>query len=668
MVSYILGTAGHIDHGKSALIRALTGIDPDRLPEEKRRGVTIELGFAQLALPDGTLLGVVDVPGHEKFVRQMVAGASGVDIALLVVAADDGVMVQTREHIRVLQLMGVTHLVVALSKCDLVDAEWRNLVALEIEELLEAHGYHDVPIVETSVTDGTGLDELVATIQATVATIQAKAGADVMRLPVDRVFTIEGAGCVVTGTLWSGVAKTGDTVEVVASRRTARIRTIQVHGIESPRAQAGQRVALNLAGIATDDIVRGDTVATPNSIQMTDRFDVALTYLGGEEGGLSEIPGALKSGTRVHVHHAATTTLGRVYLLEGAPLAAGHEAFAQIRLETPIAAHYGDRFIIRSYSPTYTIGGGVILMISPHRQAKLGPADREILVALQERNLAAVVRGVMTLGGAPTTSAELAYRLGVTRSEVAALLNSSDYERIKIASETWFVTAEGAQRIRDRIEKTLLAFHESNPDRIDMSIATLREQATGSLSGELFVAFIDRLVSDARIVADAGRARHLHAPQAAMVEQQRLAAAALPRLEAQGLTPEMLTDLAGALGCDPKTLARALAPLVDDGRLVRLAGDLYFSPAAIEQGAQRIRAFFAHGPVASASAPGSGAVSSSENTVTVDEVPTGATAAQLRDVLGISRKYAIPLLEYYDRTALTRREGDLRFLRQAPTR
>jgi selenocysteine-specific elongation factor len=633
MISHILGTAGHIDHGKSALIRALTGVDPDRLPEEKRRGVTIELGFAQLTLPNNTSLGVVDVPGHEKFVRQMVAGASGVDIALLVVAVDDGVMVQTREHVRVLRLMGVRHIVVALSKADLADEEWRSLVELEVTELLEQHDFEDFLIIPTSVMTGEGIEELKLALEEVVNRIDIAVSSDVMRLPVDRSFTIEGAGCVVTGTLWSGEARVGDTVELLPLKRSARIRGIQVHGAASDVAHAGQRVALNLANIAASDIARGETVATPGTLSMTNRFDAILTYLGPDAG-----VAVLESGARVHVHHGATTTLGRVLLFGEEALAPGTEAFVQIRLESPVAMRYGDRFIIRSYSPTFTVGGGTILVPQAIRRATLGEGEYELLTALAERDLRNTVLGMMNMTNAPHTSAELAVQLGTLRSQVAAILNQADFERIKIDKETSFITSAGASAIRNAINSTLLAFHEANPQETDMSIATLREQAVPNLSPILFDAFVMQLIDQKIMTVNTGRVRHNHAAQTARIEQEELAAKALPLLINQGLSPDSLADLSSRLKSSEKTMRSALAPLVADDKLVRLAGDLYFAPEAIEQGAACIRQH-------------------------LTAQSNGSTAAQLRDVLGVSRKYAIPLLEHYDRIALTRRDGDLRFLK-----
>jgi len=539
MVSYILGTAGHIDHGKSALIQALTGTDPDRLPEEKRRGVTIELGFAQLMLPGGATLGVVDVPGHEKFVRQMVAGASGVDIALLVVAADDGVMIQTREHVRVLQLMGIKHLVVALSKSDLVEADWLELVELDIAELLERHGFEEFEIVPTSVITGEGLDELRHALERAVGRIQVKSSSEVMRLPIDRVFTIEGAGCVVTGTLWSGVAKVGDTVELLPSRGQARIRGIQVHGASCDTARAGQRVALNLAGINASDIERGETVVTPNSTVMTNRIDTYLTYLGPDEGNA-----ALKPGARVHVHHAATTTLGRVLLFDDEPLAPHTEAFVQIRLESPIAARYADRFIIRSYSPTYTVGGGMILIPLAQKRSRLSTEEVEVLQALRDGNHRATIQGLMNMSHLPHTSAQLALQLGFPRSEVAAILNESDFERMKIGKETAFISSAGAERMRSAISKTLLAYHEDNPREIDMSVATLREHATPDLDASLFDIFAQQLVEQKSLVIKDGRVRHTQAAQAAAIEQQELIQDLMPTVQAGAEGREQVSLLA----------------------------------------------------------------------------------------------------------------------------
>jgi selenocysteine-specific elongation factor len=458
-----------------------------------------------------------------------------------------------------------------------------------------------------------------------------------MRLPIDRVFTIEGAGCVVTGTLWSGVARIGDVVELLPSAKEARIRGIQVHGVACKTARAGQRVALNLAGIAATTIARGDTVVTPRTTVMTGRFDVWLTYLGSDEG-----KAMLKSGARVHVHHGATTTLGRVLLFDQTSLEPSSSTFAQIHLQSPIAARYNDRFILRSYSPTYTIGGGVILMVQTTKRPVLHERERTVLSALREGDIREALRALMDLSNMPHTSVDLALRMGVVRSEVAAALNESDFVRIKGGRETAFITQKGAQRIRDALDETLRAYHETNAQATDMSTATLREQATPYLTTQLFDIFIQSLVQEGVVTLAAGRVHHNHVERSAQIQQQELVEKVLPWIKEQGLSPGSLGDLSSRFTVDTNILRSALAPYVTDNTLLRLGGDRYFSTQAIEHGARSIGGYLA-------------------------DHPEGATAAQLRDVLGISRKYAIPLLEYCDANAITKRIGDLRFLGRTKT-
>ena len=348
--SLILGTAGHIDHGKSTLIRALTGTDPDRLAEEKRRGITIELGFAQLALPDGRTMGVVDVPGHERFVRQMIAGATGIDVALLCIAADDGVMPQTVEHLHVLELLGVRTMVVALTKSDLVDAEWAEFMRDEIRARLAETPYASAPIIPVSANDGTGLDELKQAISdacGNTASVHDADGASA-RLPIDRAFTIKGSGTVVTGTLWSGTVSVDDELELLPVGRRVRVRSVQEHGASVQTAAAGSRTALNLAGVGTDEVRPGMFLATPGAIEPTDRFDAWFTYLGSAR---NDNPFA--SGTSVRVAHGTSEVPGRVLLMDGASkLEPGAAALVQVRLEEPLPLARGDRFVARTFSPS----------------------------------------------------------------------------------------------------------------------------------------------------------------------------------------------------------------------------------------------------------------------------------------------------------------------------
>ena len=405
----VLGTAGHIDHGKSSLVRALTGVDPDRLAEEKARGITIELGFARLELPDGTALGVVDVPGHERFVRRMIAGATGVDLALLCVAADDGVMPQTEEHLAVLDLLGVRTGVVALTKIDLADAEWVAFASDEVRARLAGTPFADAEIVPVSSRTKEGLGELKAALaRAAARTARAKAGS-LLRLPVDRAFSVKGAGTVVTGTLWSGTAAAGDEVEVLPSGARARIRGVQVHGEAVERAEAGHRVALNLNALSVDEVRPGCFLASPGSLRTTDRFDAEVRYLGA--------PGAarpLESGARVRVAHGTRETGGRVLLMGGrGALAPKESAFAQIRLDEPLPVSWRDRFVLRSASSARVVGGGAVLRAHPRRSTALGPATEALLAALRDEDEAAAARAAFALEALPTTAEELASAAGV---------------------------------------------------------------------------------------------------------------------------------------------------------------------------------------------------------------------------------------------------------------
>ncbi|HET9947609.1 MAG TPA: selenocysteine-specific translation elongation factor, partial [Longimicrobiales bacterium] len=370
----ILGTAGHIDHGKTALVRALTGVDTDRLPEERQRGISIELGFAELPLADGLRFGVVDVPGHEAFVRAMVAGAAGMDVVLLVVAADEGVMPQTREHLAIVELLGVPELVVAITKCDAVDEEWLELVEAEVSELLARTPYAGARTLRTSAVQGTGLEALAGALAAAAERVRARPRDDLARLPLDRVFTIQGTGTVVTGTLWSGTLAAGDRVRVLPQGVEARVRSVQVHEREVERAYPGDRTAVALAGegASRDVIERGSTLITapdwPATWMLTTRVSL-----------LPDTGWSLAHNQRVRVHHATAEVLARCALLEDAPLAAGEHGWVQLRLEAPLAARARDRLVLRAYSPMTTIGGGVVAEPAPPKRRRLDAAERAAL-------------------------------------------------------------------------------------------------------------------------------------------------------------------------------------------------------------------------------------------------------------------------------------------------
>jgi selenocysteine-specific elongation factor len=633
MPSLVLGTAGHIDHGKSALVKALTGTDPDRLPEEKERGVTIELGFAHLTLPSGRTMGVVDVPGHEKFVRQMVAGATGIDVVMLVVAADDGVMPQTREHLAIIDLLGISEGVVALTKSDLADSEWLELVRSDIERLLQGTSLEGAPIVSVSAKTGDGLPELLATLDTLAGETKARQADLTMRLPVDRVFTIAGAGTVVTGTMWSGSAARDDAIEVYPSGVRGRVRGVQVHSAAVEKASAGQRVAMNLAGIERDEIRHGDVIATPGTLSVTDRFDARFTYLGSPGDDKSFL-----SGARVHVNHGTREVLGRVLLMDAERLAPGESALAQVRLEEPLAPRYDDRFIVRSYSPVYTIGGGVVLDAMPPRRTRLGVHERELLEALLVHDLSSAAVGLLGSRAMPMTSAEVAAALGVPRGQVADELNRAKLERLKVGGETAFVTPEALDALVSAVERELLAFHAENPTATGVATSALRDTVDRRLAPKAFDAVLEIAASRGVAVVEAGKARHPKAAVSAMAAEQTAADRLLPLLESQGLAPETVSELAAETGTDVGIARKILGRWASEGRIVRISSELHFSAGAMAGARESLTTY-------------------------LGERPAGASAGELREVLGVSRKYAIPLLEYFDAQGVTRREGDMRVLR-----
>ena len=631
MPSLVLGTAGHIDHGKSALVKALTGTDPDRLPEEKERGVTIELGFAQLTLPSGATMGVVDVPGHERFVRQMVAGATGIDVVLLVVAADDGVMPQTREHLAIIDLLGIPKGVVAITKSDLADPDWIGMVRDDVERLLRGTSIEGAPIVAVSARTGAGLPELLSAIDAVAGEAAARHAELPMRLPVDRVFTIAGAGTVVTGTMWSGTVQREDAVEVFPSGKTGRVRGVQVHSHVMDAATAGMRVAINVAGIDRDEIARGDILAAPGSLQVTDRFDALFTYLPGNEK-------PFETGVRVHVHHGTREVLGRVLLMDGPDtLEPGGRALAQVRLEEPLAPRYDDRFIVRSYSPVFTIGGGTVLDALPPRRTTLRPNERELLDALASHDLSAAATGLLASRGIPMTSAQAAAALGLPRAGVADDLNKAALERFKVGADTYYVTAEGLDRLLTGVITELLRFHEAHPLATGTTAGALRDRVDRRVAPRVFDAVLEIAANRGIIRVTGGEVRHAQAAASALAEEDAALTALTPILESQGLATVTVAELAGLAGVDVGVARKALTKLVSAGQVVRLGPDMHFSASAVSDARDRIVFYLQE-----------------HDTI---------LAKDARDILGTSRKYVVPLLEYFDAQGITRRDGDTRTLR-----
>ncbi len=632
MPSLVLGTAGHIDHGKSTLVKALTGTDPDRLAEEKARGITIELGFAQLALPSGRTMGVVDVPGHERFVRQMVAGATGIDVVLLVIAADDGIMPQTREHLAIIDLLGIPRGVVAITKADLAEPEWLELVADEVGALLAGTSIDGAPIVPVSARSGAGLPELLTTLDEVASEAESRQSNLPLRLPVDRVFTIAGAGTVVTGTLWSGSARRDDAVELMPSGKRGRIRSVQMHGEQAEKAVAGNRVALNIAGLDTGEIHRGDIVAEPGTLTVTDRFDARFTYLASEEK-------PFESGARVHVHHGTREVLGRVLLMGADQLAPGASMLAQVRLEEPLSPRYDDRFIIRSYSPMWTIGGGVVLDVLPPRRTTLKPHERELLDALVAHDLSGAALGLLASRAMPMTSAQVAAAIGVPRAQVADDLNKASLERLKAGGETYFVTADAQDAALASIERELLAFHDANPKATGIGVPALRDRIDRRLDAKVFDALLELAAARGSVVLVAGEARHPGAASTALAAEAEAEERLVALLREQALAPATTAELATTAGVDQGIARKVLGRLATAGVVVRLGPDLHFDAAAVERAREQVVGYLReHGTI---------------------------LAKDARDITGSSRKYIVPLLEYFDAQGITKRDGDTRTLGKA---
>ena len=635
----VLGTAGHIDHGKSSLILALTGTDPDRLSEEKQRGITIELGFARLSLDDGTTLGVVDVPGHEKFVRQMISGSTGIDMALLCIAADDGVMPQTTEHLAVLELLRIPTLVVALTKTDLVDDEWVEFMVDEVKGRLAGGPYESAEIVPVSSRTGEGLDDLKAALSRAAKVTKRQKASDTARLPIDRVFTIKGAGTVITGTLWSGAVSTGDELEVLPSGRISRVRSIQIHGESVERAEAGHRVALNLNALSTDEVRPGDFLATPHTVTATDRFDADFTFLG-----LPSSDKPLESGARVHVSHGTREVTGRILRIgDEQGFKSGERTYAQIRLDEELPVSWQDHFIVRSYSPVHVIGGGVVLRAHPKRSTTATPEKIALLDALRDGDGDRAAECAFNLEKAPVTCEGIVHAAGCTRKAAQSALESLEKSRkaVRLSSGQagaveYFTTPRYVQKMRSAIENALLTFHNENPTSTGISKEALRQKAAARLSADCFDALLSDAQATKHAVVNGGEVCHPQAGAGAQALEKQAAEALLAALREAGESPAALDEIFSSCKIEPALGRRAMASLEKAGEAMRVTKELAFAAEVLTHFEQAVRTRLADG--------------------------ASASAAELRDAMGTTRKYAIPLLEYFDDKGITRRSGDERVL------
>jgi len=634
----IMGTAGHIDHGKTTLVKALTGIDCDRLAEEKKRGITIELGFAFMDLPSAQpggkggarRLGVVDVPGHERFVKNMVAGAAGIDFVMLVIAADEGVMPQTREHLEICSLLGITTGVVALTKVDMVEPDWLVMVQEEVAAALQGSFLEGASIVPVSAHTGAGLDALKAELARLADAFQPHRRSDLFRLPVDRVFTMKGYGTVVTGTLVSGKVKVGDDITVYPGGLSSKVRTLQSHGAQVEEVAAGSRTAVNLAGLEVEQLSRGDVLARPGSLFPSPFWDVELTCLKSS-------PRSIKHRKEVHFHHGAREVMARVYLLEGEALEPGQTAMCRVRFSEPLAGVYGDRVVARSFSPLRTVAGGRILNPLPHRVKRFSQAV-ETLRSLGTLPPEGIVLGQLALAGAEGLS--FAQLLVATSLETKALdkalqLMGGRQEAFLIDREARvYVSGQVAHELSESLLAYLADFHAREPMKPGVARGGLSSTWGRKLPAKLFHFVLEGLVRKGAIAAEAEMLRlpgHRVslASDAASLRQKLLNA-----YEAGGETPPNLKEVLEPLNLTFKEAAPVFKVLLDEGRLVKVKEEMYFASGALQAVIERTRAFFAER----------------------EEM----TPQDFREVSKLSRKYAIPLLEYFDKEKLTVRVGDNR--------
>jgi selenocysteine-specific elongation factor len=618
-----VGTAGHIDHGKTALVHALTGVDTDRLPEERRRGISIALGYASLALPSGRSLSVVDVPGHERFVRTMVAGASGVDVVLLVVACDDGVMPQTREHLAVCRLLDIPGAVVALTKRDLVDADTAALARDDVAELLAGTRYAAAPVVETSVPAGDGLDELRAALDRAVGHLPARPSDGPVRLPADRRFTLRGIGTVITGTLWSGSVATGDTLAVEPGGGEARVRSVEVHDAAQDRADAGQRVAVSLVG-ELRGAGAGSVLVTPGAFPASYRLDVALE-------ALPEGPG-LRHGELVHVLHATAALEGRVALLERSSLEPGERGLAQLRLGQQAVAARGDHIVLRVTGPAGTVAGGVVLDPAPPRHGAT-PAALDRLAVLAGADDGAIVARLLVEAEWPAALGELAPRGVLTPSRAAAAIDelATRGEAVSIGPDHW-LAPDRLAAIRAGVAARLADRARAEPLDPVVPLASLLPD------GAARDALLARLAADGVLVREGGGARAPGGRAEAAAVRGEAAAQVARLLDERGFTPPDLDALAAATGLSRAEVDTLVRALEREGSLVRFGGDLALPAERFaEARSAALRQIDADGAV---------------------------TLAGLRDALGTSRRVAQALLERLDADGDTRRVGDRRVRRR----
>jgi selenocysteine-specific elongation factor len=638
MKSLIVGTAGHIDHGKTSLVKALTGIDADRLEEEKRRGITIDIGFAHLQLEDETgeiiRLGFVDVPGHERFVRNMLAGIGGINLVLLIIAADEGIKPQTVEHFDICRLLSIRRGITVLTKSDLVDPETLDVVRLELEDFFRGSFLDGAPIVPVSSITGAGLEQLKRELVRMARDIPATDPASLPRLPVDRVFTMKGFGTVVTGTLISGKITEEEELEVYPIGKRVRVRGVQVHGGSADHASAGQRTALNLSGASTDELARGMTVAPAGLLRATKTLDVSISLLSSAK--------PLKHRARVHFHAYTSETIAEVVLFDGKQLAPGSDGFAQLRLQDPVLVIPGDRFILRQFSPVVTIGGGAVIDASPLPRSRAGKqapeAVQESLQALQTGSAEQILFARVSRRGPeglplPDVLAETGWPPAKVASTATALVKSTAEHKLVRAGNV-LVAGSAFEVAKSNLLAALGMFHDANPLVAGISKGELREKL--DLPETVFTAAIEDLVRQKKAEI-AGETVRAAGRGVVMKDEESESKRTIEQAFASaGLTVPALKEVLAGLPVDKVRAQKIMTLLLRDRILIKLTDDLVFHRDALAELRRKLADYKTKSPKI--------------------DVPG------FKELTGITRKYAIPLLEYLDRERVTRRVGDERII------
>jgi selenocysteine-specific elongation factor len=635
MKQIILGTAGHIDHGKTTLIKTLTGVDLDRLKEEKARGITIQLGFTSLSLPSGQKVGIVDVPGHEKFVRNMVAGVGGIDFVLFVIAGDEGIMPQTREHLEICQLLRIKRGIIAVTKSDLVDEEWLQLVKDEIREFTKCGFLENAPVIPLSSVTGQGVPDLLAALDTIAREVEERTSEEIFRLPIDRIFTMKGFGTVVTGTLIAGSISTGDNVEILPERIEAKIRGIQAHNQKVEKATAGLRTAVNLQGVDKDYLERGNVLVPAKTLKSTSRIDVTMEHL-------PSAPKSLKNRSRVRFHSGTSEVLARVILLGQEELPPGGSSFVQLKLEKPAILLPKDRFVIRSYSPVLTIGGGEILDAHPHKHKRLSPETVSQLHAIQEgSDKEKIYLFTSDSGLAGLDLSQLIPRTGKTSSQISLLLNELIKEGriILIDKETQkVISSHKHEEIKSLLLEQIRSYHLKFPLKKGMPKEELKSKFPQLTDPRLFNHLVNDLGHSSLITAEKDKL-WLREHKPVLKDSQIKLQDTIAKIYLKGnLTPPSFKELIEQLSSNEKETKSIIALLTADDVVVKVKENLWFHREALDTLKKNLLGFIKdHGEI---------------------------TTPQFKDLTQTSRKYAIPLLEYFDQLKVTIRVGDKRILRE----